>query len=134
LADDEKSQVIADAPLSYWNFLNASLAAASQGAISRETHLMDPFTFKYYIPHNQAIEGACHEHACISTNLPDATIGQPDACLKLADKVVGIVKIKTFWNVTEQAVVEVLRGSPLTAVANHRTRAIIRRSSRATRS
>lgn len=112
LDDAEKNQVIQEAPLTYWDVLDAALVAAMP-SVSREGHLLTPFTFKYSVPHNHAIPGARDDHASISTRIPDTTIGQPDACFEYDDNIGGIIEVKTFWNLTNESVVQVIQGSSL---------------------
>jgi hypothetical protein len=110
LDDDEKNQVIPKTRTGYWDSLSDSLEA-TMPSVWREGHLLTPFTFNYSIPHNHAIPGACDNHAFIKTSLPDVVIGQPDACFERDDKIGGIIEIKTFWNLTIESILEVIRGS-----------------------
>ena len=95
LDDSEKNQVVPETPISYWDTLSHTLAAVMP-SVSREGHLITPFTFLYSGPHNQAIPGARDIHARITTRIPDVTIGQPDACFEYDDKIGGIIEVKTF--------------------------------------
>jgi hypothetical protein len=112
LGETEKTQVIPEARATLWDQLSESLAVAMP-VVSREGHLLIPFMFKYSIPHNHAIPGAHDLHAQITTNIPDSIIGQPDACFEHDDKIGGVIEVKTFWNLTQQSVLEVIQGSSL---------------------
>ena len=127
LDNSEKNEVIQEAPLNYWDVWEAGLVAAMP-TVSREVHLLIPFTFKYSIPHNHAIPGARDNHSRIAMRVPDITIGQPDACFEYDDKVSGIIEVKTFWNLTRESIVEVIRGPPcFQTIAYSRHSSIIRR-------
>lgn len=66
LDDAEKSQVIPETPISYWDTLSYTLTAVMT-SVSREGRLVTPFTFR---PHNQAIPEARDIHARITTRIP----------------------------------------------------------------
>jgi hypothetical protein len=110
LDEEEKNQVIPETHIRYWDSLSDSLAALMD-TVWREGHLLTPFNFAYSIPHNHAIPRARDNHARIKTNIPDDIIGQPDAYFEHEDKVGGIIEIKTFWNLTNELIMDVIQGS-----------------------
>ena len=130
LDDAEKNQIIPEARVTIWDQLSESMAVAMP-SVSREGHLLIPFMFKYSIPHNHAIPGSRDDHARITTSIPDVIIGQPDACFEHDDKVGGIVEVKTFWNLANESIIQVIRGIRLIHTANDcRSCTIIGRPSR----
>ena len=78
---------------------------------SREQHLSSPFQLLYVGPHNRATQGATDEHAFLTTNISDSIVGQPDGSFAWEDNLVGVVEIKTFWNITQETIDQVLQGS-----------------------
>ena len=88
-----------------------SLLQRTARRFRREPHLITPFTVAYSGPHNEAISGASDDHASLETALPEDIVGTPDGYFENYDKVTGIVEIKTFWNVTEQRIDEVLQST-----------------------
>lgn len=111
LDDTEKNQVVRGTHTHYWDSLSHSLTSAMPD-VRREGHLLFPFTLQYSVPHNDAIAGAHDDHARISASIPDVVIGQPDACFQHDDKIGGLIEIKTFWNLTNESIIEVIQGLP----------------------
>ena len=111
LDGDEKSQVIPETHARYWDSLSHSVTSAMPD-VTREGHLLFPFTLRYSVPHNDVLAGARDNHARISTIIPDVFIGQPDACFEYDDKIGGIIEIKTFWKLTHQSIIDVIQGLP----------------------
>ena len=81
--------------------------------LSREPHLRTPFSLLYDAPHNAAIAGAGDEHARIIDQLPEDTVGEPDACLEYDNRLAGVIEVKSFWNLTETGILELLQDSPI---------------------
>jgi hypothetical protein len=106
---DEQKEMATTAPTNYWEVIYGDLGFPRP--VSREPNLIFPFRALYAAPHNRAISGANDQHAYITTELPDDIVGQPDACLQHDNRLVGIIELKTFWNLTESAILEVLQGS-----------------------
>jgi hypothetical protein len=109
LDDSEKEEVISVNP-AYWEGIQEHLDELVP-TVSRESHLSTPFSLLYASPHNKAIHGAIDDHARLTTQIPDNVVGQPDACFEKDNKLVGIVEIKSFWNVTEASINEVLHST-----------------------
>ena len=112
LSDADKGRIVPQAPKNYWELLSDSLTTAVPSYF-RENHLLMPLTFNYAIPHNHAISGACDTHARISTTLPLSVVGQPDGCFEQDDEVRGIIELKTFWNLTNDSIRQVIQGMSL---------------------
>ena len=105
----EKSQVLPEMSPDYWDHV-AGILRVTAPSISQEPRLANPFTLLYARPHNQAIAQDGNGHALISTALPPETVRQPDGCFVFNDKLAGIIELKGFWNLTEEAILEVLQG------------------------
>jgi hypothetical protein len=105
----EKNALINVAP-GYWNFVLEAVSDISPSSFTREPHLSNPFALLYAGPHNRATIGANDEHARLETTVPDSAVGVPDGSFGLNGTLVGVVEIKTFWNITEQTIDEVLQG------------------------
>ena len=104
----------------YWSVVQSLLHQISPSRFSREHQLATPFANLYAAPHNEAISGAGDEHARLDTSAPDDVVGQPDGCFENNEQLTGIVEIKSFWNLTEQAIDQVLQGTttPYTCIYN----------------
>jgi hypothetical protein len=97
----------------YWDVVADQLSELAP-SVSRELHLSTPFSLLYAAPHNKATNGAADNHAKITTNIPDVNIvGQPDSCFLFNGALAGIVEIKSFWNLTDVAILDVLQGLPI---------------------
>lgn len=110
LASTEKGSVLVGVPENCWDEVTRTLAVLAP-TVSQEPHLGTPFSLLYSAPHNTAITGAGDAHARITTQLPENTVGQPDACLEYNNQLAGVVELKSFWNLTEMTILEVLRGT-----------------------
>ena len=108
LAASEKNEVFDDIPANYWTII---LGQLRQLPFQREPQLSTPFATLYAIPHNRATDGAADDHALLSTGYPDSAVGQPDGSFVIDERLVGIAEIKTFWNITERSIDEVLQGT-----------------------
>jgi hypothetical protein len=110
LDDSEKNAVI-NVSTDYWENIDEHIADLAP-TVSREPHLSTPFSLLYASPHNKATRGASVDHARVTTQVPDNAIGNPDGCLEDNDKrLVGIIEIKSFWNITEASISEVIQGT-----------------------
>ena len=109
LPDTQKSAVLTGVPPNYWDVLVGTLADIAP-SVTQEPHLGTPFAVLYSAPHNKAINGAVDDHARITTQLPPTTVGQPDGCFEYDDRLTGIIELKSFWNLTERTILEVLQG------------------------
>jgi len=110
LPDAEKNAVLVGLADNYWDVVADQLAELAP-IVSREPHLSTPFSLLYAAPHNKATNGATDSHAKITANIPDANlVGQPDSCFLFNGALAGIVEIKSFWNLTQAAILDVLQG------------------------
>lgn len=109
LGDSERNAVINVRP-DYWLDTQERLIDIAP-TYWREPHLSSPFQLLYVGPHNRATHGASDVHALLTTHIPDSIVGQPDGSFAWEDNFVGVIEIKTFWNITQQTIYEVLQGT-----------------------
>ena len=110
LAETEKNSVLPGVSDGYWDFMATTINSLAT-RLRREQHLRTPFSLLYGSPHNVAITDAGDEHAQITDQLPEDTVGEPDACFEYDNRIAGVIEVKTFWNLGETGLVEVLQGS-----------------------
>ena len=109
LGNVEKSHILTGVSVDYWAYVSRTLTALAP-TVSLESHLSTPFSLLYSAPHNETLLGAGDSHARITTQLPTNTVGQPDGCFEFNNTLAGIVELKSFWNITERTILEVLQG------------------------
>jgi len=109
LPNEEKSHVLPRVSSGYWEQQYETLTDSASSA-SQEPHLVTPFALLYSAPHNKAIVGSSDDHARILTQVPSNTVGQPDGSLQFDNQLSGIIELKSFWNLTETTILEVLQG------------------------
>ena len=95
-------------PANYYWYSVYTILTAGVGPVSQESHLTTPFNVLYSAPHNIAVPGAEEDHALVARRIPSSTVGHPDGCFEYNDQLVGIVELKSFWNLTETSFNEVL--------------------------
>ena len=114
LPHSQRTQVLPRVSPDYWDFVDVSLQDTTledePSTVSQEPHLATPFTLLYSGPHNRAVIGATDNHARITTRLPANTVGQPDGCFAFNNQLAGIIELKSFWNLAETTILDVLQG------------------------
>jgi hypothetical protein len=78
LDGNEKNKVIPETHLRYWDSLSHSLTSAMPN-VTREGHLLFPFTLRYSVPHNDAISDTTNQPTCQPTiaSLPSHDLLSP---------------------------------------------------------
>ena len=112
LAELERNFILTGVAPNYLDVLSSTLTLLAP-RLSREQHLRTPFSVLYGAPHNAATSDAGDEHARIIDQLPEDTVGEPEGCLEYENRLAGVIELKSFWNLTETGVLELLQGSPV---------------------
>ena len=88
LAGIEKGSPLPGVSDNYWDVTRTTLNFLAT-RLGREQHLRTPFSLLYSAPHNAAIAGSDNEHAQITDQLPEDTVGEPDACFEYDNRLAG---------------------------------------------
>ena len=107
LPDFEKNAVLDGLPANYWDFV-AGQVLSLMHRVTREAHLLTPFSTLYSALHNKAATDACDDHARITSKVPGTILGALDACFELNGEICGVVELKNFRNLNETTVTEVI--------------------------
>jgi hypothetical protein len=108
LDNHDKNAILPLIDPNYWAVVRSQIR---RRRLRTEPQLTTPFDVLYATPHNEAIFGASDDHAQLELSAPQSSLGQPDASFEIDDNLVGVVEIKTFWNITQQLIDEVLEGN-----------------------
>jgi hypothetical protein len=103
----ERDAVLVGLAPNYWDFVGRQLSSLMQ-RVTREAHLLTPFSTLYAAPHNEAATGAFDNHALIISGVPDSILGAPDACFEFENEPCGVIELKNFWSLDEATVNEVV--------------------------
>jgi hypothetical protein len=100
-------------PQRFINSIPTLLQATVTALPTGERQLYPIFDILFKLPHNLAAsEDVSHFHSTIQPGAAEyQPIGDPDYIFEFEAILVGIIEVKTFWNVTTESINELIEGA-----------------------